>query len=609
MEWQFHERRPGMVRHNSHESEFFDADEIGRSDALVRETLQNSLDARSDRDDGMAHVQFRLLKSGRTKFDQYVRDLRPRLTACGLWHDDAGLDGTGALVIEDYGTAGLTGSVADDATGNFAYFWRCIGESGKSGSEGGRWGVGKRVFTDASNLCAVFGYTVREDDGRRMLMGQAVLKNHTLESSNYVPHGFFANFDEDGLQLPSESNDDISAFKNVFGLERKNEPGLSLVIPCPDAAITERGLIEATVFNYFYPILTNHLFVEINDIEIGARTIDRIIDGIDPQRIRKVFRIDDVTRLFNFIRDAQKLRNEYPDGFLTANSLRGPLTKNSFDAAQLEMLNRRYMDEELIAVRIPVQIKKQDEDKEQSTNFDVFLRMEPEGASGNDIYVRGNLTLPEERWLQNTGATGMLVANESLISEFLGDAEKPSHKKWTESKEDWKRTYEGAVQLLRAIRKAVRDLARLLDVPEERVDRDALREFFSKPGFSEKPKKRKKRRSPEPPSPLPPRHPQVVESYKVEGGFCVRAAKTAQLADFPRIINIKVAYDRSKGNPFLHYREFDFRLHMAPIAIEEDGAKITRKRPNSLLLTAESPEFKVTVTGFDPERDLRVQVS
>lgn len=98
-----------MVRHNSHENEFFDADEIGKADALVRETIQNSLDARIDRVDGSAHVQFRLLKPGQAAFLEYVRDLKPRLEACGLWHEQEGLDSTGALVIEDYGTTGLTG--------------------------------------------------------------------------------------------------------------------------------------------------------------------------------------------------------------------------------------------------------------------------------------------------------------------------------------------------------------------------------------------------------------------------------------------------------------------------------------------------------------------
>ena len=58
------------------------------------------------------------------------------------------------LVIEDSRTIGLTGDPLDEEKGNFARFFRWIGESDKHGLDIGRFGLGKAVFPMGSQIGA-----------------------------------------------------------------------------------------------------------------------------------------------------------------------------------------------------------------------------------------------------------------------------------------------------------------------------------------------------------------------------------------------------------------------------------------------------------------------
>ena len=75
----------------------------------------------------------------------------------------------------------------------------------------------------------------------------------------------------------------------------------------------------------------------------------------------------------------------------------------------------------------------------------------------------------------------------------------------------------------------------------------------------------------------------------------------------PKEIYVEVAYDVRQGNPFSKYDAFDFELDKAPIRVSGKGLKATVDRPNMLHLILETPEFQLLVTGFDPNRDLKIR--
>ena len=181
--------QPSEINVDPIEGQYFTTEAVGSiTDALVRESIQNSLDALEG--SGPVTVVFSFFSEPDRQFDSrevikiYLESLNPHLQAkhSGLRGLPSNAENLDYILIEDYGTRGLQGDVLqyDDLEDNldkndFYYFWRNIGRTRNETSDLGRWGLGKTVFQAASRINSFFGFTVRSDDGRTLLMGQSVL--------------------------------------------------------------------------------------------------------------------------------------------------------------------------------------------------------------------------------------------------------------------------------------------------------------------------------------------------------------------------------------------------------------------------------------------------
>src|SRR5262249_52292996 len=142
--------------------------------------------------------------------------------------------------------------------------FRAEGHSDKEETDRGRWGVGKTVFPRASRVSTFWGLTVRASDKKRLLMGRTILKSHQVGGDLFVPDGYLGNGEEEKVTLRGADAVFIAKFCEVFGLQRKEEPGLSLVVPWYDSEdLTLDALLQAVVYGYFYPILAGELNVSI----------------------------------------------------------------------------------------------------------------------------------------------------------------------------------------------------------------------------------------------------------------------------------------------------------------------------------------------------------
>lgn len=193
-QWHFNLRRPCDRMRDSANDAFFTAESLENlSEALVREAIQNSLDA-AQRDMGgvrQVTVRIRFVPNAPEEARQFLaghfafarqnfeRGLgRPSLSP--LFAEE-----TGYIVLADFGTRGLTGDVnewrLERAQQNaFFSFFRAEGQSAKTGENLGRWGIGKQVFPTTSRLHAMFGRTVRTDHPTRVLMGSAVVRTRSV---------------------------------------------------------------------------------------------------------------------------------------------------------------------------------------------------------------------------------------------------------------------------------------------------------------------------------------------------------------------------------------------------------------------------------------------
>ena len=83
-----------------------------------------------------------------------------------------------------------------------------------------------------------------------------------------------------------------------------------------------------------------------------------------------------------------------------------------------------------------------------------------------------------------------------------------------------------------------------------------------------------------------------------------RRTKATQV---PRFITIWIAYEVRSGNPFKKYTSLDFDVSKEPIQIKADGVKLMLGKENTIQIEVIRSDFRVTVTGFDTHRDLRVR--
>ncbi len=108
--------------------------------------------------------------------------------------------------------------------------------------------------------------TYRENDSQRMLMGQSVLRVHSLDGQSwYTPYGHYGMFNPmaEHFALPISNEQILNTFCDTFSLERRSQPGLSLVIPMPDQSIDVNTILRAVVRQYSYQILSGQLLVQV----------------------------------------------------------------------------------------------------------------------------------------------------------------------------------------------------------------------------------------------------------------------------------------------------------------------------------------------------------
>ena len=636
---------PSEPNQNPFQGEFFSSDLPQR---FVRESVQNSLDARA----GSKPVKVRFTISGpegavtSQRARTYLEGLRPHFeaavraeTANGeadrrreLRAREALFDGPlPFLTVEDFETNGLRGDIRANeirAKGNdFWGFFRSIGISPKDEDAGGSWGLGKWVFPDASKLNAFLGVTRRADESRFLLMGQAMLKLHTLDGRKFPPVGFFAagSAEEDGdwLPMPVESSglDEVrdgtlgsdgggfvqGAIRD-FGLRPDGNPGTSVVIPHPMDELTDpSNLAYAVIRQYFHPIIAGDLVVEIAAPGQPTRLIDA--GTIEQEAYRTGNRDTDdpeqrAEALVAVIALAKWGRHQLT-GLIDADGRR---KKPAVPPDQTERLRERYRGDERLAFRVGVTVAG------KRNHFRVLMERDDRLPSGHDYFVRGHLHIPQMDYLARHRARALVVVdNKSDLGHLLRDAEGPSHEKWrADAPRLREKGWPAAAERVREVQNAA---ARILDALAEKpaeVQRDALSDLFPGnagtrpgPGGGGGPR----------PRPDTPSAPNPLGIRKVRGGFELVPSGTDDLVG--SAFQVRMAYDVARGTTNTAFSRFDrglrdgcpdFSLENGQLAVASNQCEVVVKSENEVYIHVDGPDFSFGVTGFD-SRDVIVRVT
>jgi len=577
----------------------FDNDDVELVDALVREAIQNSLDANDREQSEIVRVCFDIRRFDDAERAEVLRLLRAEqlnrhLVAISLPEIDEG-DDLLTLTVEDFGTKGLTGRWDGRDEMPFCDFWRRMGMSHKSGQFLGRWGLGKLVFSSSSKARVFFGLTVRHDDAEELLMGQAVLTHHMLDEALLDSHAFYAVRGEDDYQLPEREPKAIDDFKRLFGLRRLSEPGLSVVVPALRDNITLDRITKGVVRNYFFPILFGRLEVHVDELVINAASFADVAEKQDPEHFSG-------GHLAVFIQEMKATRNPQ---FKPPLVLSKDWTKKDLEAAlgdHLDALRQQFNEGELVMVRAPILMKKKN-GEELPSFVDAFLKRAP--TDHQSLFVRHAIVLSaEHKYFKASKTFGALIADDLAVSEFLGDAENPAHTGWSASAEKVAGKWRSAPDRLREIRQLLKRLHNVLVSAVETMEKDALVSIFSLPADDGSKGASPKGENVRPPT-VPPLEPplRAYRLTRLADGFKVQH-DTVSEDDLPIAIRIRVAYDVLRGNPFKKHNAADFDFTKKGILIESLGASVTAPAMNVLLIEVKHARFVVNVSGFDLNRDL-----
>jgi hypothetical protein len=608
MFWNFPRQPASMVEQDITQRDQFSNDDVALSETIIRESVQNSLDAAAV-DGEPVRVSYRWLTSEDGLDSEFMNEMiseqLPHAEVAGIDISEINFSTPSALIIEDFGTKGLTGNTAEIDDGNFSDFWRRHGKSHKTGTSRGRWGLGKLVYSTTSELGVFFGATCRDGDPGTYIMGQTVLNLRTYNGQRYPPHAFFSDMSsddpQDGLPVPIKNTDFVERFEKQFCLERNGEPGLSVVIPFPNRSFSLENMIGVSVANYFYPLITGQLTLQFNEVNINAENVRECAEKYSHDAFR------DIDPLFDFVEGAYQM----PASDLL--ELRGSwaddkkLDAADFEQEDLERMRSQFVNGELIGLKLPLTLTKKDGQR-ISTSFKVFIQKPENLHVGLDLYVRGGLTVSGERKFGSRKALGAMIAEDVEICSFLGDAENAAHTKWIGTAEKLAKNYRSPADKVKVIKNAVLNLYDMLAQDAEEEDERGLVKFFSVPAEQGDPKKKRKT----PPKPFTPPAPkkQRVKVQKIAGGFRVHAPDEADASLYPCVIKVRCAYEVIRGNAFNKYDPSDFcfgKQSSVSLTIAGSG-KILSEADNRFEVVVTAPDFEIRAMDFDENRDLKIDV-
>lgn len=605
----------------------FSRDERSRVGILIREALQNPLDARRDDSDEPVRVTFRNLAPG-TYDAGYLNsvitdEFRDRLLAAG----GPKLPPVGdsyVCVIEDFGTKGLIGDArdynADGSEQNWNAFWHREGEGSKGRASNGGAGQGKVTYFSHSDASAVFGLTVRADDRQRLMMGQAsFLRDYPFHDGNkYLRVAYWTV--SDSAPLPESSPDALEQFRRAFDLERDDKtPGLSLVIPY-SKEFDHQEAVAAVILDFYMPIAAGKLNVSIGDTKIKSGTIDPIADRF----VSDKYAIETGSSFTQSYRAFAKgvLINRATDVTLyTKWNKDRVISEESFPEGKLDDLRQRLEAGERVGVRFPLTLKLKSGEVFE-TSFDVFLEA-PEGLDRNEeAFVRRDLLIGAE---SHVSAGSFVQKTRSLtwiqdrdLSDFLLTAEEPTHLKWNAAMARDVGTYVAPDVALRSIRQAVPRLLAVLLGGEAKKDVKSLARYFSRPAAESQRRgggggKTKNRNHVDPPA--PPNIPRIRKPFRIEAvGTLIRVVPNGKSGpqdnEVPVRAELELAYEGLDQDPFSAYDPYDFDVAQAgahPISLQ--GIELSKRSGNRIEFSVTKSDFQLEIGGFDPNVRLRARVN
>lgn len=254
---------------------------------LVKEVIQNSLDAKNN-NDLPVKVSFKLLKLNKKNIPD-VEGMKDTLESCKKSDESEKAQNTiddalkilnneeiCVLEISDYNTTGLKGANSEKKS-DFKNLVGTSGLSNKSDEAGGSFGIGKNAPFLCSKLRTII-YSSLDDENVLALQGVSRWASHTSEGKDRQAIGYLAiqENEMENVRFRPFIGTELEVFDDVFV---RDEVGTSLFVLGFNESIDWKiDFIKAIIDNYFVAILDGNLEVEIEDIVINKDNLEEIIN-------------------------------------------------------------------------------------------------------------------------------------------------------------------------------------------------------------------------------------------------------------------------------------------------------------------------------------------
>lgn len=514
-QWYFDNVPPGTMERNPVSEEFFTNGT--RLEAVIRESLQNSLDAG---DGSNEPVEVRIYFSGdndklpATTLEKYFAGGRRRFTdpKNGLVTPDNTLsEPCRFLVIEDFHTTGLTGvtderpQIEDVAHRNdwnyYNYFFRENGSTKVGANTLGSWGAGKCVFQRASKLKCSFTYSVRDNyEPRAFVVGKATLKFHTdAEYVTWAPDGWF------GLKVTPENQRKmekipitdasfVNEFREAFNIKRNDEPGTSIVIPyinlsenseSEGALFNQQNLVRAVIRNFLVAIHEGRLRVVVQE---GKNGIETVIDKSNVAEYGSFLpEPGDRDALVTTLHHGLILSTqtpEFPDSqkFTLASPGDDPTwSREMFNEDQLKSMRKLLHEKKACEITIPTPVRTKMSDgkvKVFNAKFKVVIKRQELSKALPPVFYRVGLLIDSVATTTLNDYIAAVLIDRDKLADLLVTAEPPSHSKWNYATDRLTKEYDKPRSHIRYVSYAVREILNTIATFDKDVNWEPLSDIF-----------------------------------------------------------------------------------------------------------------------------------
>jgi hypothetical protein len=613
------ERAYGSTSVNVKEAyaELFNTAEFANVDTMVREAIQNILDAKDPKISEPVEVEFGFGESDDPFIAKFFNSLKEYRDNCSNINKK-GFEKINWLYIKDRNTTGLLGDIHKRKDSNFWKYWMKFGSGSKEGIGNlGRHGVGRISIILGSQDHTLIGATLRKGEKDPVVSGISLLDNIEYDGFERTSSSLLVEkFDDDTDVFKLHGNDELKQILNAFN-NNLDEPGFIIFVVNPKKEIQEKRIKAAVIEHFGSAIINNQLKVKVCGKDIDANNITTVASEVYYH-----FQID-------------KMKHDYRNYLEIVSNLHGTAPKDviEFDSPQRlknwtpdqskldeyrEKINRG--EQILFEIKAPITFKTDKGSKKIDTSFKVGFKRPNNSGQGVETYHRKGMSIPKGGYklVLNGKISAVMTAADPDLGSLLNICEGKAHLSWSGTSdvlEELEKFCEDGERIRNMCAFSLTDLYHLIVESNTQPDKSVWDKFFTsptKPTATKKEKKDKDHKDEEDDD----EKENLIHSYKqieTDTGFKITGNPEFifEENDFIRI-RVYFAYEAEGKDPWNWWKEVDFNfldLQQRNKMFQHQNCEIKWLTGNSCQIVASRNDFVIEASSFDTNRELAIKAN